>query len=71
MRATPSHPQRVFMQQRRGITMRLDFGKGLTHCDIAKWARTSPEMVMRYYDQAHLGSTLDRIGSFTATATRA
>ena len=54
-----------------GITMRLDFGNGLTHRDIAKWARTSPDMVMRYYDQAHPGSTLDRIGSFTATATRA
>jgi hypothetical protein len=36
-----------------GITLRLDRGDNLSYRDVAKWARTSVQMVADLYDQAH------------------
>ena len=47
-----------------GITLRLDKGDNLSHRDVAKWARTSVQMVADFYDQAHPEHTAARVAGF-------
>jgi len=46
------------------ITMRLEKGENISYRDISFWARTSPEMVARYYDQLHPADAAARVMSF-------
>ena len=41
-----------------GITLRLDKGDNLSYRDVAKWARTSVQMVADFYDQARPEPTI-------------
>jgi hypothetical protein len=36
-----------------GICLRLDESPNPNYRDVAKWARTSPEMIAKFYDQTH------------------
>lgn len=36
-----------------GISLRLDESPNPNYRDVAKWARTSPEMIAKFYDQTH------------------
>jgi integrase len=47
-----------------GITLRLDKGDNLTYRDVAKWARTSVQMVADFYDQAHPERVAERVAGF-------
>jgi len=47
-----------------GITLRLDKGDNLSHRDVAKWARTSVQMVADFYDQAHPEQVAERVAGF-------
>jgi integrase len=47
-----------------GITLRLDKGKNISYRDIADWARTSPSMILDYYDQAHPGHSVTKVLGF-------
>ena len=47
-----------------GITLRLDKGDNLSYRDVAKWARTSVQMVADFYDQAHPEQTAARVAGF-------
>ena len=44
-----------------GITLQLDRIENVSYRDIADWARTSPSMILDYYDQSHLGHRISRI----------
>ncbi len=44
-----------------GITLRLDTVKNVSYRDIADWARTSPSMILDYYDQSHPGHRIAKI----------
>lgn len=39
-----------------GITLQLDRVENVSYRDVADWARTSPSMILDYYDQSHPGS---------------
>lgn len=53
-----------------GITLQLDRVQNVSYRDIADWARTSPSMILDYYDQAHPGHSVARIiGLPTSNAT--
>ena len=47
-----------------GITLRLDKGDNLSYRDVAKWSRTSVQMVADFYDQAHPDQTAARVAGF-------
>lgn len=47
-----------------GITLRLDKGDNLSYRDVAKWSRTSVQMVADFYDQAHPEQTAMRVAGF-------
>lgn len=53
-----------------GITLRLDKGENISYRDVADWARTSPSMILDYYDQAHLGHAVTRVLGVLPTAKR-
>ena len=36
-----------------GISLRLDESPNPNYHDVAKWARTSPEMIAKFHDQTH------------------
>jgi hypothetical protein len=45
--------------------MRLDLGPANPdYRDIAKWARTSPAMIVSFYDQTHPKASVGRIAGF-------
>lgn len=44
-----------------GISIRLDVTNNPNYVDIAKWARTSPEMLLRWYDQNHPRKAVERV----------
>jgi len=44
-----------------GITLRLEETENPNYRDVAKWARTSPEMVMKFYDQIHPATVATRL----------
>ena len=47
-----------------GITLRLDKGDNVSYRDIAKWARTSVQMVADFYDQATPESSAVKVATF-------
>lgn len=48
-----------------GISLRLDLGPANPdYRDIAKWARTSPAMILAFYDQTHPKASVGRIAGF-------
>ena len=48
-----------------GISLRLDLGPANPdYRDIAKWARTSPAMIVSFYDQTHPKASVGRIAGF-------
>jgi hypothetical protein len=47
-----------------GFTHRLDKGDHLSHRDVAKWARTSGQMVANFYDQAHPEQVGERVAGY-------
>lgn len=47
-----------------GISMRLDLGPNPDYKDIARWARTSPPIVFKFYDQTHPDDSVGRITGF-------
>jgi hypothetical protein len=47
-----------------GISMRLDLGPSPDYRDIAKWARTHPMEIARFYDQTHPHDSVERIAGF-------
>jgi hypothetical protein len=48
-----------------GISLRLDLGPANPdYRDIAKWARTSPAMIVSFYDQTHPKASVARIAGF-------
>lgn len=52
-----------------GISMRLDRGPAnIDYRDVAKWARTSPAMVVAFYDQTHPKASIGRITGFRKVA---
>lgn len=59
----------VFTRNRKslrptGITLQLDRVQNVSYRDIADWARTSPSMILDYYDQAHPGHSVTRVLGF-------
>lgn len=51
-----------------GITLRLDRVENISYRDIADWARTSPSMILDYYDQSHPGRNVAKILDFRNAA---
>src|SRR5262249_30887133 len=47
-----------------GISMRLELGPNIDYRDIAKWARTSPGMIGKFYDQTHPKESVQRVTGF-------
>lgn len=63
----------VFTRNRKslrptGITLQLDRVENVSYRDIADWARTSPSMILDYYDQSHPGRNVAKILGFRNTA---
>jgi integrase len=50
-----------------GISMRLELGPDPSYNDIAKWARTSPVQIARFYDQTHPELSVKRIAGVRKT----
>jgi integrase len=50
-----------------GISMRLEMGPDPSYNDIAKWARTSPVQIAKFYDQTHPENAVKRIAGFRKT----
>jgi integrase len=44
-----------------GITLRLEETENPNYRDVAKWARTSPEMIAKFYDQIHPATVATRL----------
>jgi hypothetical protein len=44
-----------------GISIQLDVPAQPNYIDIAAWARTSPEMIFKYYDQRHHNDKIARV----------
>ena len=56
----------VFTRDRKslrptGITLLLDRVENPSYRDIADWARTSPSMILDYYDQSHPGHKVSKL----------
>lgn len=47
-----------------GITLRLEKGDNVSYRDVARWARTSVQMVADFYDQAHPEQSAARVAGF-------
>lgn len=47
-----------------GISLRLELGPNPDYRDIAKWSRSSPTMIMKFYDQVHPRQSVERIVGF-------
>jgi integrase len=50
-----------------GISMRLELGPDPSYNDIAKWARTSPVQIAKFYDQTHPELSVKRIAGIRKT----
>jgi integrase len=50
-----------------GISMRLEMGPDPSYNDIAKWARTSPVQIAKFYDQTHPEHSVRRIAGVRKT----
>lgn len=47
-----------------GISLRLELGDSIDIRDLARWARTTPEMIVRWYDQNNPQKSVERIVGF-------
>jgi integrase len=47
-----------------GISLRLERGDNVSYRDIARWARTSVQVVEDFYDQNHPEKSVERIATF-------
>ncbi len=69
LRETPDGMTRDAKSLRQtGISLRLELGPNPDYRDIAKWARTSPAMIARFYDQTHPRQSVERIVGFRTRA---
>jgi hypothetical protein len=50
-----------------GMSMRLELGPDPSYNDIAKWARTSPVQIAKFYDQTHPELSVKRIAGIRKT----
>ncbi|HXK39216.1 MAG TPA: hypothetical protein VJ837_00035 [Candidatus Paceibacterota bacterium] len=53
-----------------GISLRLELGKNVDIRDIAKWSRTHPDNIVRWYDQNNPANSVARIVGFRMTPAR-